>query len=75
MVLEMGSGTGFMAMMLASAAAKGTRIIATDVQDQMRDLKYNVSRNQLRHAVSARHMRRAIRHSTRACVACGHAAG
>ena len=52
MVLEMGSGTGFMAMMLASAAAKGTRIIATDVQDQMRDLKYNVSRNQLRHAVS-----------------------
>ena len=53
MVLEMGSGTGFMAMMLASAAAKGTRIIATDVQDQMRDLKYNISRNQLRHAVSA----------------------
>jgi len=51
-VLEMGSGTGFMAMMLASAAAKGTRIIATDVRDQMRDLKYNVSRNQLRHAVS-----------------------
>ena len=54
MVLEMGSGTGFMAMMLASAAAKGTRIIATDVQDQMRDLKYNVSRNQLRHAVRKR---------------------
>ena len=52
MVLEMGSGTGFMAMMLASTAAKGTRIIATDVPDRMRDLKYNVSRNQLRHAVS-----------------------
>ena len=73
-VLEMGSGTGFMAMMLASAAAKGTRIIATDVRDQMRDLKYNVSRNQLRHAVCSRthshHLRRAIQHSARAYVAC-----
>ena len=51
-VLELGCGTGYLAMRLA-ADTKGTRVIATDVQSKMKNLKFNVGRNQLRHAVRA----------------------
>lgn len=50
-VLELGAGTGFLAMMMASGA-KGTRVIATDTMEHLRNLKYNVNKNNLRHAVS-----------------------
>jgi len=50
-VLEFGAGTGFLAMMLASGA-KGTRVIATDTLEHLRNLKYNVTKNNLRHTVS-----------------------
>jgi len=49
-VLELGSGTGYLAMRLAAAEA-GTRVIATDVAGQLRALKKNVNRNGLGHAV------------------------
>ena len=49
-VLELGSGTGYLAMRLA-AASKRTHVIATDVPTAMRNLKFNVNRNKLGHAV------------------------
>ena len=49
-ILELGCGAGYMAMRLATVA-RGTRVIATDVPSVMRNLKFNVNRNQLRHAV------------------------
>lgn len=55
-VLELGSGTGLLAMTLASGGLKGTRIYATEQAHTMKNLKFNVGRNQLRHAVR-RHMR------------------
>ena len=51
-ILELGSGAGYLAMQLARMQ-RGTRVIATDVPERMRLLKYNVNRNQLRHAVRA----------------------
>ena len=49
-ILELGSGTGYLAMLLA-AADRGTRVIATDMPERMRSLGFNLSRNELRHAV------------------------
>ena len=51
-ILELGCGTGYLAMLLARTI-EGTRVIATDVPERMRLLKFNVNRNQLRHAVRA----------------------
>jgi predicted nicotinamide N-methyase/predicted 2-oxoglutarate/Fe(II)-dependent dioxygenase YbiX len=50
-VLELGSGTGFLALLLAAAGAKRTQIIATEQSMHLRLLKYNANRNQLRHAI------------------------
>ena len=50
-ILELGSGTGFLALLLAAAGAKGTKVIATEQPALMRGLKYNASRNNLRHAI------------------------
>lgn len=49
-ILELGCGTGYLAMRLATAT-RGTKVIATDIPDRMRSLSYNVNRNQLRHAI------------------------
>ena len=51
-ILELGCGTGYLAMRLASAA-RGTQVIATDVPHMMRNVKYNVNRNRLGHAISS----------------------
>ena len=48
--LELGCGTGYLAMRLA-ASERGTKVIATDIAERMRNLKFNVNRNSLRHAV------------------------
>ena len=52
-VLELGSGTGFLALLLAATGFKGHRhkVIATEQPVLVRALKYNVNRNQLRHAI------------------------
>ena len=50
-ILELGSGTGYLAMRLAAAGVRGTRVIATDVPERMRSIGFNVSRNGLRHAI------------------------
>jgi predicted nicotinamide N-methyase len=47
-VLELGCGTGYLALCLAAA---GTRVIATDVPNRMKNLKFNANRNKLRHAI------------------------
>ena len=50
-ILELGAGTGYLAMRIAAGAVRGTRVLATDVPERMKNLKYNLNRNQLRHAV------------------------
>ena len=50
-ILELGSGTGFLALLLAAAGAKGSRVIATDQPTLVRTMKFNANRNHLRHAV------------------------
>ena len=49
--LELGAGAGYLAMHLAARGPPGTRVIATDVSDRIRHLRWNVNRNQLGHAV------------------------
>ena len=52
LILELGCGTGYLALRLASASRR-TRVIATDVAERMRLVQYNAGKNQLRHAVRA----------------------
>jgi predicted nicotinamide N-methyase len=49
--LELGSGTGFLALLLAAAGTKGTKVVATEQPVLVRNLKFNANRNALRHAV------------------------
>ena len=48
--LELGCGTGYLALRLA-AAVKGTKVIATDMPNVMKPLRQNVNRNHLGHAI------------------------
>ena len=50
-ILELGSGTGFLAMLLAATGADGTRVIATDAPPVMKPLRFNIAHNHLLHAV------------------------